>query len=80
MFACLHAPDLPESNAALLVNCAYGFSPRVEETDARTVTLDLAGLDHLLGTPEHIAAAMARRAAELGLAVNVAVAANPDAA
>lgn len=80
MFACLHAPDLEESNAATLVNCACGFSPRVEETDARTVIMDVTGLDRLLGPPERMAQAMARRAAELGMRVNIAVASNPDAA
>ena len=80
MFACMYAPELPESNAALLVNCAYGFSPRVEEMDAQTVVLDVVGLDRLLGPPERIANAMARRASELGIRANVAVASNPDAA
>ncbi len=80
MFACLHAPELPESNAALLVNCAYGFSPRVEETDAQTVVLDIHGLERLLGPPERMAHAMVQRASELGLRVNVGVASNPDAA
>jgi len=80
MFACLHAPGLPDSSYALLVNCACGFSPRVEETDASSVLLDIEGLDRLLGPPEKIANAMARRAAGLGMRVNIAVAANPDAA
>src|SRR5712692_5480601 len=80
MFACLHAPELPESNAALLVNCAYGFSPRVEETDAQTEVLDIHGLERLLGPPERMAHAMARRALELGIRVNVGVASNPDSA
>ena len=80
MFACLHAPGLPDSSHALLVNCACGFSPRVEETGAETVVLDIDGLDRLLGPPESIADAILRRAAALGMQVNVAVAANPDAA
>ncbi len=80
MFACLYAPELPESSRALLVNCAYGFSPRVEETDGKTVVLDIGGLERLLGPPEHMAEAMVRRAAEVGMRVRVGVAANPDAA
>jgi protein ImuB len=80
MFACMHAPNLPDSHSALLHNCAYGFSPRVEETDVQTAVLDIAGLERLFGPPERMAAAMRRRAAELGLRVNVAVASNPDAA
>ena len=80
MFACLHVPGLPDLSHALLVNCTCGFSPRVEETDAETVVLDISGLERLLGPPGSIADAILRRAAALGMKVNVAVAANPDAA
>jgi protein ImuB len=44
------------------------------------VILDLTGLDRLLGSPADIARQIAARAAAAGLRVNVAVAANPDAA
>jgi protein ImuB len=57
--------------------CAQDFSPQVEQTDAGTVTLDIDGLDHLFGSVHEIANAIARRAS---IPVNVAVAANPDAA
>ncbi|HZS51367.1 MAG TPA: hypothetical protein VFA54_10930 [Bryobacterales bacterium] len=80
MFACLHAPELPDSFHALLIHCACGFSPRVEDTGAQTAVLDIEGLDRLLGSPRQIAEAMARRAGELGIPANVAVASNPDAA
>ena len=43
-------------------------------------TLDASGLDRLFGLPQDVAAAIARRAAELGLQANLALAANPDAA
>ena len=75
MYACLYAPGLEEERGGLLVNCAYGFSPRVEETDARTVVVAIDGLERLLGPPEQMARAMVRRAAELGMEVRVAVAA-----
>jgi protein ImuB len=80
-----------------LLDCALGFSPRVEGSrDAAfcasnrktrnaarfpdTVVLDITGLDRLFGPPAKIARALTSRAAGLGLAVNVAIAGNPDAA
>lgn len=73
MFAALHAPGNPE----LLLECARYFSPRIEKTSADTVLLDIAGLDHLFGSPRQIAEALTNRA---GIPLNVAVAADPDAA
>ena len=73
MFACLHG-------AGNLTALAFEFSPTVEQTAPDTVALDVAGLDRLFGLPQEIAAAMARRAAETGLACHIALAANPDAA
>jgi protein ImuB len=78
MFACVYSPDL-ESYAAL-VNCAYAFSPLVEETAESTVVLDIEGCELLFGSPREIAKEITRQAAKLGLKVNVAVAQNPDAA
>lgn len=65
---------------AALLDAACAFSPRVEDTAADTVVLDLAGLESLFGPPAKIARDLARRASELGLEANVAAAANPDAA
>ncbi len=82
---------------AALLDCAHGFSPRVEDSRdaaccasavnskkpvrfADTVVLDVSGLDRLFGPPVKITRALASRAAELGLVVNVAIAGNPDAA
>jgi nucleotidyltransferase/DNA polymerase involved in DNA repair len=67
---------------AALADCARAFSPRVEECSAApdTVLLDLDGLDRLFGNPHQIARELSRRASELGLEVNVAVAANLNAA
>jgi protein ImuB len=73
VFACIHAPGESER----LIACAQGFSPLVEQTGADTVTLDIDGLEHLFGSVHDIANAITRRA---GIPVNVAVAANPDAA
>jgi len=65
---------------AALLDCAQAFSPRVEDTAADTVLLDIAGLDRLFGPPAKLARDLKQRAFELGLEANVAVAANPDAA
>src|SRR3984885_6271390 len=72
---------LQESVAhAVLLDCAQSFSPCVEDAAADTVILDLAGMASLLGSLPEIARNLLRRAAELGLNCNVAVASNPDAA
>src|SRR6267378_6909037 len=71
---------LQESTAhAALIDCAQSFSPRVEDSACDTALLDLAGLESLFGPLPTIAQRMFRRAADLGLVVNVAVAANADA-
>src|SRR5215475_5116042 len=73
MYACIHAPG----NLALLLECATQFSPLVEETSLDDVIFDIRGLRLIFGAPKHIAAEIHRR---LGIAGNVAVASNPDAA
>ena len=78
MFACVYSPNL--KNYAALVDCAYAFSPLVEETTPDTVVLDIEGCDLLFGPTREIAKEIARHAAKLGLKANVAVAHNPDAA
>jgi protein ImuB len=84
MFACIHAPNLPADLS--LVEFAYGFSPVVEEAGGRTVVIDVEGCELLFGSAYELAADVARRAKEprpnggLEGAVNVSVAANPDAA
>jgi|YNPBryBLVA2012_1023415.scaffolds.fasta_scaffold00093_2 protein ImuB len=80
MFACLHVPGLPASEQILLLECAAGFSPKVEPTAPDAVTLALEGLERLFGSPPKLAREMARRAADLGWEARVAVASNPDAA
>jgi protein ImuB len=65
---------------AALLDCAQSFSPRVEDAGCGAVMLDLAGLESLFGSLSKIAHGVARRAADLGLEVSVAVASNPDTA
>jgi protein ImuB len=72
---------LQESAAhAALLDCAQSFSPRVEDTAPDTVVLDISGMESLFGQPAKLARDLARRASDLGLEANVAVASNPDAA
>ena len=80
MFACIHSTGPQKECGALLVGCAYAFSPLVEETAEHTVVLDIEGCELLFGPLREIAKEIARHAAELGLKINVAVAQNPDAA
>jgi protein ImuB len=67
------------SHAALL-DCAQSFSPCVEDAARDTAILDLAGMESLCGALPEIASNIFRRAADLGLDANVAIASNPDAA
>lgn len=84
MFACIHAPQLPADLS--LPEFAYGFSPIVEEAGNRTVVINAEGCELLFGSEYQLATDIARRAKEprgnggLETAVNVALAANPDAA
>ncbi|HEX5000072.1 MAG TPA: DNA polymerase Y family protein [Terriglobia bacterium] len=82
MFACIFAPHSPADAATqqLLLDGAYGFSPRVEDTAPRTVVFDATGLGSLFGSMEALAARILEQMQQAGLAVNVAIAANPDAA
>src|ERR1039458_3806797 len=73
MFACLHG-------TGNLTALAFEFSPSVEATAPDTVTFDVSGLDRIFGLPQDIAAAIARRAREIGVKANLALAGNPDAA
>jgi len=74
------SPQQDAAAHAALLDCAQAFSPRVEDTAADTIVLDIAGLERLFGPPAKLAQDLARRVSELGLEANVAVAANPDAA
>jgi protein ImuB len=63
-----------------LIDCAQSFSPRVEDTAADLIVLDMDGMEPIFGPSQKLARDLARRACNLGLEVNVAVAGNPDAA
>ncbi|MGA8150692.1 MAG: DNA polymerase Y family protein [Terriglobales bacterium] len=73
--------SLQESAAhAALLDCAQSFSPTIEDAGPDTILLDLAGLHSLFGLLPKIAHDLARRASDLGLEPNVAVADDPDTA
>ncbi len=74
MFACIHC------RGASVLACAYAFSPLVEEAAPDTAIFNIDGLGRLLGPPESVAQAIARRAASEGVEASVAIAPNPDAA
>ncbi len=76
----LRSPAQEAAAHAALLDLGLSFSPRIEDTAADTVVLDLEGLSHLFGSSENIANRLSRRASEFGLDAQVAVASNPDAA
>ncbi len=57
----------------------WSVSPRMEETAADLIILDIAGLSSLLGPEEQITKLLVMRAGECGLRVNVAIAENISA-
>src|SRR5437868_4308262 len=71
MFASVHA----RGNFPILRECAEYFSPLIEETSGDTITFEISGLDHLIGSPDQIARAIENR---IGIPANIAIAANPD--
>jgi protein ImuB len=72
--------DLETSAHAALLDAAWSFSPRVEDTAIDTVLLDLAGLTSLFGSYENIALQIKSRCLALGLDAHVAISANPETA
>ena len=69
-----------DSAHAVLLECAQGFSPRVESTCLGIVTLDLAGTEKLFGNLESTARKISANADERGLQVLIGIASNPDTA
>jgi len=72
---------LQETTAhAVLLDVAWSFSPRMEDTAPDTVLIDVDGLASLFGAHENIAASMVSKCAEMGLTAQVAIAANVETA
>jgi protein ImuB len=81
-FAVLRQRSLAQESSAhcALLDVAHAFTPRVEDTTADTLLLDLAGLERLYGSAAAMAVDLASRVARISVEANIAVAANPDAA
>jgi protein ImuB len=76
-----HRSEVQEkATHAAILDVGWSISPRVEDTAADTIVLDLAGLASLLGTDENIARELAERASRIGVIPHVAVASNIEAA
>lgn len=73
MYACIHAPG----NLPLLIECARGFSPLVEENPPDSVVFDARGLESLHGPPLPLAREIERRT---GIPASIAIAPNACAA
>jgi protein ImuB len=84
MFAGIHAHNL--SGGLSLAEFAYSFSPFVEEVWPHTVVIDVEGCALLFGSAYELATVIAKQACApkqsggLDCPVNIALAANPDAA
>jgi protein ImuB len=65
---------------AALMDVAWSISPRVEDTAADTIVLDLEGLFSLLGSDEEIARVLMERVMSVGVIPNIAIASNIEAA
>jgi protein ImuB len=74
------SPALERSAHSALLDVAFGFSPRVEDTANDRVLLDLSGMERLHGSAAHMSRELAGRVSAAGLESNVAIAANPDSA
>jgi protein ImuB len=77
---CFRSEAQEQAAHAALLDVAWSVSPRVEDTAADTILLDLDGLNSLFGSEENIAQELKRRVAAMGLAARVAVAANIEVA
>ena len=84
MFAGIHGKNL--SDGLSLAEFAYSFSPFVEEVGVDTVVIDVEGCGLCFGSSYELATLIAKQACAskqsggLAARVNVALAANPDAA
>jgi protein ImuB len=63
-----------------LLDVAHAFTPRVEDTTADTLLLDLSGLGRIHGSAAAMAGDLASRVARISVEANMALAANADAA
>jgi protein ImuB len=77
LYACIYRPPLTEpaaSASGTLAAVAGQFSPRYERHHDDLVSIDVSGLDRLLGPPRVIGEELRREAAARGIRAHVAVA------
>jgi protein ImuB len=74
------SPAQEKTTHEALLDLGWSVSPRVEDTAADTIVLDLAGLSGLFGADEKIAHELAKRGLGLGLSARIAVAENIEVA
>ena len=74
------SPAQERAAHAALLDLGWSMSPRIEDTAPDTILADVAGLASLFGSAANIAREFVTRAARLGLAANVAIASNIEAA
>ncbi len=74
------SPAQEKSAHAALLDLGWSISPRIEDTAADTILVDISGLSGLFGSEEKIAEILVERGQSCGLRLNVSVAANPDTA
>jgi protein ImuB len=74
------SPAREKAAHAALLDLGWSFSPRVEDTAPDAILLDLAGLNSLFGSEEGIAAQLSKRASNLGLFTQIAVASKIEVA
>jgi len=75
--------QLEMATKAILLECAGGFSPRVEdrsEADAFLCGIDIAGTKSLFGPPEMLARSLLQRVRALGMSASVTISSNLHAA
>ena len=80
MYAAIRLREFNLEQSGALKQCAGAFSPLVEDTGPGLVVADIHGLGKLIGDAHQIGDAIFRKAEDLGLTVNVALAVNVDAA
>jgi protein ImuB len=81
LYACLYRPPAADRSASgHLKHIAEAFSPRYETCGDDLVTIDISGLERLLGSPKTIAEELRRTAAAQGVFVHVATASTLTAA
>lgn len=76
----VRSPEMEREAHNSLVTCADDTSPRVQDRAIDLLVADIDGLKMLFGTPDLIALRVRESLLKRGLAVNVAVAPNPDMA